>query len=69
MVKKGFSNKLNGLIFSIITSGDTVNIKMNDQLGPYFGAHRRVRHGNPKPPILFNLVVDSTSLMIIKCSK
>jgi hypothetical protein len=35
MVKKGFSHKLNDLIFSIISSRK-VNIKLNDKLGAYF---------------------------------
>ena len=42
MVKKGFSDQWNDLIFSIITSGK-VNIKMNEQLGEYFNTYRGVR--------------------------
>jgi hypothetical protein len=56
MVKKGFSHKLNDLIFSIISSGK-VNIKLNDKLGAYFNIKRGVRQGDPLSPILFNLTL------------
>lgn len=63
MLKKGFDNKWNDWIFSIITSGK-VNIKLNDCLGPYFNTHRGVRQGDPLSPLLFNLAVDALSVMI-----
>ena len=63
MVKKGFSDQMNDLIFSIITSGK-VNIKMNEQLGEYFNTYRGVRQGDPMSPILFNLAVDSMGVMV-----
>jgi hypothetical protein len=63
MVKKGFSHKLNDLIFSII-SGGKVNIKLNDKLGAYFNTKRGVRQGDPLSPILFNLTVDSMSTLV-----
>jgi hypothetical protein len=63
MVKKGFSHKMNDLIFSIISSGK-VNIKLNDKLGAYFNTKRGVRQGDPLSPILFNLTVDSMSALV-----
>jgi hypothetical protein len=63
MVKKGFSHKLNDLIFSIISSRK-VNIKLNDKLGAYFNTKRGVRQGDPLSPILFNLTVDSMSTLV-----
>lgn len=65
MVKKGFSDKWNDWIFSIISSGK-VNIKMNDCLGAYFNTQRGVRQGDPLSPILFNLAVDALTAMIKK---
>lgn len=45
MLKKGFSDKWNDWIFSIIASAK-VNIKLYDNLDPYFSTHRGVRQGD-----------------------
>lgn len=64
LLKKGFSDKLNDWLFSIISSGK-VNIRMNDCLCPYFPTHRSgVREGDPLSPLLFNLVVDALTVMV-----
>jgi hypothetical protein len=56
------SHKWNDLVFSIIISGK-VNIKINYQLSGFFSTYRGVVQG-PLSPILFNIVVDSLSVMV-----
>jgi hypothetical protein len=57
------SHKWNDLVFSIIIISVKVNFKINYQLSGFFSTYRGVVQG-PLSPILFNIVVDSLSVMV-----
>lgn len=46
--------------------GSQVCINVNRTRGPYFRTLRRLRQGDPLSPLLFNLVVDSLSVLMDK---
>ena len=60
---KGFSPKWCRWVEGMI-SGESVGIKVNDEIGPYFQTKRGLRQGNPMSPILFNIVADMLALII-----
>jgi hypothetical protein len=62
---KGFSQRWCEWI-RLFTQGGNVNIKVNDQLGPYFQTKKGLRQGDPISPILFNIVVDMLVILIAK---
>jgi len=51
------------------TQGGNVNIKVNDQLGPYFQTKKGLRQGDPMSPILFNIVVDMLAILIARAKE
>jgi len=60
---KGFSPKWCRWVEGMI-SGESVGIKVNDEIGPYFQTKRGLRQGDPMSPILFNIVADMLALII-----
>ena len=60
---KGFSPKWCRWVEGKI-SGESVGIKVNDEIGPYFQTKRGLRQGDPMSPILFNIVADMLALII-----
>lgn len=60
---RGFCDKWLKWIKEVV-SGGSLNIKLNNQLGPYFVSHKGVRQGDPLSPILFNFVADCLTRMV-----
>jgi len=60
---KGFSPKWCRWIEGMVT-GESVGIKVNDDIGPYLQTKRGLHQGDPMSPILFNIVADMLALLI-----
>lgn len=41
-----------------------MDVKVNDQIGPYLQTHKGLRQGDPLSPLLFNLAVEALTLMV-----
>jgi hypothetical protein len=44
-------------------------VKLNETIGSYFQSHKGVRQGNPLSLILFNMVVDCLTRMVMKAQQ
>jgi hypothetical protein len=47
----------------VVTKG-TLNVKIHDNIGPYFASCKGVRQGDPFAPFLFNMAANSLAKMI-----
>ena len=65
--KRGFGKNFILLIKSI-TTGGSVGVKLNNSESDFFLTGKGLRQGDPSSPILFNLVVDVLTKMLIKAS-
>jgi hypothetical protein len=52
-----------------LVKGGSIDIRINDENGPYFKPGKGPRQGDPLSPLLFNLVVDVFSRMLMKASR
>jgi hypothetical protein len=52
-----------------VLQNGTVAVKINDKVDPYFQSHKGVRQGDPLSPLLFNIIVDCLTRMIIKAQQ
>ena len=68
MEKRGFSQKWINWIKQVVTGG-TISVKLNNTIGPYIKSYKGVRQGDPLSPILFNLVADCLTRMVIKAQQ
>lgn len=48
---------------------DTVSVKLNNEIGPYFQSAKGVRQGHPFSPFLFNLAVDCLTRMVLRAQE
>jgi hypothetical protein len=62
---KGFSNKWCNWKSQIISKG-SVGVKLNDNISRYFQTKKGLRYGDSLSPLLFNLVADILSTLIIR---
>jgi hypothetical protein len=46
-----------------------VAVKLNGTIDPYFQSYKGVRQGDPLSPLLFNLVVDCLTRMVVKAQQ
>uniref|UniRef100_A0A453F4P8 Reverse transcriptase domain-containing protein n=1 Tax=Aegilops tauschii subsp. strangulata TaxID=200361 RepID=A0A453F4P8_AEGTS len=65
---RGFGPVWCGWIQKILSNG-TINIKLNNEKGPYFQSCKGVRQGDPHSPFLFNMAVEALSKMILNAPK
>lgn len=65
---RGFSEKWSTWI-KRLTRGGSVCVRMNDMNSSYFGVGKGLRQGDPLSPLLFNLVVDVFTRMLIKAAR
>jgi hypothetical protein len=65
---RGFNDIWCSWISQILNNG-TVAVKLNNVMGPYFQSYKGVRHGDPLSPLLFNLVADSLTRMVLKAQQ
>jgi hypothetical protein len=47
-----------------MVTGESVGIKVNDDICPYFQTEQGLGQGDPMSPILFNIVADMLALLI-----
>ncbi len=47
-----------------MVEGESVRIKVNDDLGNNFQTHKGLQQGDPMSPIFFNIVVDMLAVLI-----
>jgi hypothetical protein len=60
---KGFTNEWRDFINSF-TSGASVAIKVNDDVGKYFQINKGLKQDDPLSLMLFNIVADMFAIMI-----
>jgi len=60
---KGFSSQWISWVQSF-TSGGSVAINVNDEVGSYFQTKKGLRQGDLLSPILFNIVADMLAILI-----
>lgn len=65
LIKKGFRNKIKGLIMSTIKGGK-VCVNINGESNPYFKTHRGLRQGDSLSPLMFNLAADALAHIMNK---
>jgi hypothetical protein len=63
--QRGFSQKWLDKIRCLLLKG-SVGIQINDQNSNFFETGKGLRHGDPFAPILFNMIADVFSTMLIK---
>lgn len=64
---RNFSNKWVTWI-NLLTRGGSVCVRMNDTNSSYFGVGKVLKQGNSLSPLLFNLVVDAFTRMLMKAA-
>jgi hypothetical protein len=68
LTSRGFGGKWIKWILNLVKGGSIV-IRMNDSNSAYFKPGKGLRQGDPLSPLLFNLMVDIFTRMLIKASR
>ena len=53
----------------VLQTRGSVCVRLNDENGPYFSTSKGLRQGDPLSPLLFNLVVDVFTKMVIRAAR
>jgi hypothetical protein len=67
LVSRGFGSKWNAWIMKLVQGG-SIAIRLNDENKPYFSPGKGLRQRDPLYPLLFNLVVDIFTRILIKAA-
>jgi hypothetical protein len=68
LISRGFGGKLISWIMKMIRGG-SISIRLNDENSSYFKPGKGPRQGDPLLALLFNLVVDVFTKILIKAAK
>jgi hypothetical protein len=66
--ERGCNNTLCRWIEKILHNG-IVAVKINDHLGPYFQSYKGVRQRDPLSPLLFNVVADCLTYIVLQAQQ
>jgi hypothetical protein len=66
LVTRGFGSKWIAWVLSLVGEGGSISIRLNEENSGYFKSGKGLRQGNPLSSLLFNLVVDVFTRMLIK---
>ena len=64
---RGFNHKWIGWILKLVRGG-SVCVRLNDENSSYFSPGKGLRQGDPLSPLLFNLVIDIFTRMLLKAT-
>jgi hypothetical protein len=53
---------------NLVRGGGSIAVKINEGTSPFFHPRKGLRQGNPLSPLLFNLVVNVFTRMLVKTS-
>jgi hypothetical protein len=67
LTSRGFGGRWIEWIVRLVRGG-SISIRINDEDSPYFKPGKGLRQGDPLSPLLFNLVVDVFTRMLIKAA-
>jgi hypothetical protein len=68
MSTRGFGNRWRKWVMALVKNG-SIAIRINDSNSGYFRPGKGLRQGDPLSPLLFNLVVDVFTRILIKAAK
>jgi hypothetical protein len=64
---RGFGQRWKGWVMSLVKGG-SLAIRLNDENISYFKPGKGLRQGDPLSPLLFNLVADVFTMMLMKAA-
>jgi hypothetical protein len=68
LATRGFGSKWIAWIMTMVKGG-SISVRINDENSSYFRPGKGLRQGDPISPLLFNLVVDIFTRMLIKAAQ